>query len=137
MSAVTASTTATGPSKQSCCWRSENPRLRPAKKSIAFTKLVNHTPIWFSTKRVNPIRSLDPQKDGKEDSSAFISQEDLAYLWKLGAGSVVGAGLIKYGSIVFPEITIPNITVALVIIITPVVLAVLLLINQSRAEGPS
>lgn len=59
----------------------------------------------------------------------------MAYLWKLAAGSVVGAGVIKYGSIVFPEITRPNIIVALTIISTPVVVAVLLLINQSRTEG--
>lgn len=74
MAAVTASTTATGLSRV-CFWRSEYPRLNPIKKSIAFTKLVIHTPIWFSPKRVkNPIRARDPQKDGKDDSSSFISQ---------------------------------------------------------------
>ncbi|XP_056165180.1 uncharacterized protein LOC115689847 isoform X2 [Syzygium oleosum] len=61
-------------------------------------------------------------------------QEDLNYLWKLGAGSIAGAALIKYGSILFPEITRPNIIEALGMISTPVVVAVLLLIKQSRAE---
>lgn len=59
------------------------------------------------------------------------------YLWKLVVGSVVGAAIIKYGSAVFPEITRPNITQALLMIVIPVVVAVLLLINQSSKEEPS
>lgn len=58
----------------------------------------------------------------------------MAYLWKLGVGSVVGAAVVKYGSVVFPQITRPNIVEALTIILTPVVVAVLILINQSRAD---
>lgn len=64
-------------------------------------------------------------------------QEDLDYLWKLVAGSVVGAAIIKYGSVVFPEITRPDITQALLMILSPVVVSVLLLINQSRKQEPS
>ena len=56
------------------------------------------------------------------------------YLWKLGAGSAVAAAVIKYGSVVFPEITRPNILQALLMISTPVIIAVLLLIKQSRIE---
>lgn len=56
------------------------------------------------------------------------------YLVKLGAGSVVGAAAIKYGSVVFPEVTRPNVTEALAMISFPVVAAVLLLIRQSRSE---
>ncbi|EEF44826.1 conserved hypothetical protein [Ricinus communis] len=58
--------------------------------------------------------------------------EDLSFLWKLGAGSVAGAAIIKYGSILFPEITRPNILLALAIVLTPVFLAIVLLIKQSR-----
>lgn len=61
----------------------------------------------------------------------------MAYLWKLGLGSVVGAAVIKYGSVVFPEITRPNIVLALIFALAPVVVAFLLLINQSRSERPS
>ncbi|XP_015573814.1 uncharacterized protein LOC8282363 [Ricinus communis] len=73
----------------------------------------------------------------EENNSAIndaktISQEDLSFLWKLGAGSVAGAAIIKYGSILFPEITRPNILLALAIVLTPVFLAIVLLIKQSR-----
>ncbi|XP_041020038.1 uncharacterized protein LOC121261634 [Juglans microcarpa x Juglans regia] len=90
-----------------------------------------------------PIRALDPQRgeeEEQEDSSknnktgAITSQEDLEYLWKLVAGSVVGAAVLKYGSAVFPEITRPNIAQALIMISAPVIVAVFLLIKQSRAE---
>lgn len=63
----------------------------------------------------------------------WSKQEDLSYLWKLGVGSFVGAAVIKYGSILFPEITRPNISLALVMISTPVAVAVWLLIKQSRS----
>jgi len=53
----------------------------------------------------------------------------------LVAVSVVGAAIIKYGSVVFPEITRPNIVQALIMISTPVIVAVFLLIKQSRAES--
>jgi len=58
-------------------------------------------------------------------------KEDLVYVAKLVVGSFGGAGVIKYGSAIFPEITTPNLVLALVIISTPVLVAVLLLINQS------
>ncbi|KAK0595874.1 hypothetical protein LWI29_010784 [Acer saccharum] len=60
-------------------------------------------------------------------------REDLNYLLKLGAGSVVGAAVIKYGSILFPEITRPNIFQALIMISTPVIVAVFLLISERKA----
>lgn len=56
------------------------------------------------------------------------------YVAKLGMGSFAGAGVIKYGSGVFPEITTPNLVLALVIISTPVIVAVFLLINQSLRQ---
>jgi hypothetical protein len=62
----------------------------------------------------------------------YVKQkEDLVYVAKLVVGSFGGAGVIKYGSAIFPEITTPNLVLALVIISTPVLVAVLLLINQS------
>lgn len=61
----------------------------------------------------------------------------MEYLGKVVAGSLVAAAVIKYGSIVLPEITRPNIVQALIMIFLPVVVAVLLLIKQSRAEGRS
>ncbi|XP_010043642.2 uncharacterized protein LOC104432807 isoform X1 [Eucalyptus grandis] len=78
-----------------------------------------------------------PKSDDKGSSfgDSYISQqEDVNYLWKLGAGSIAGAAIIKYGSILFPEITRPNIVEALGIISTPVIVAVLLLIKESRVE---
>lgn len=59
-------------------------------------------------------------------------QEDLKYLVVLGGGSVAGAAVIKYGSIIFPEITSPNLGEALFMIFAPTIVAVILLIKQSR-----
>ncbi|XP_050286547.1 uncharacterized protein LOC126725727 isoform X2 [Quercus robur] len=64
-----------------------------------------------------------------------LKQEDWEFFWKLVAVSVVGAAIIKYGSVAFPEITRPNIVQALIMISTPVIVAVFLLIKQSRAES--
>ncbi|CAH8358220.1 unnamed protein product [Eruca vesicaria subsp. sativa] len=51
-------------------------------------------------------------------------EEDLNNnLLKLGAGTVVGAAIIKDRSVLFPEITTPNLTQALFIIIAPVVVS--------------
>lgn len=52
---------------------------------------------------------------------------------QIGAGSVAGAAVIKYGSVVFPDITTPNIFLALFMILTPVIVAIVLLTKQSRA----
>ncbi|XP_042497273.1 uncharacterized protein LOC122076056 [Macadamia integrifolia] len=84
-----------------------------------------------------PSSNPQPEEDDdttKNNTKAFTSPEDLNYLWKLGAGSVGGAAVIKYGSILFPEITRPNILQALIIISLPVIVAVLLLARQSRIE---
>lgn len=50
---------------------------------------------------------------------------------KLGGGSVLGAMVIKYGSVIFHEITTPNIFQALFMISAPVIIYVLLLIRKS------
>lgn len=114
---------------------------------MATVKFAIENPIHFSrttARRSFPIRAVDPQREeDKENPSnnskpgAFIYQEDLEYLWKLVAASVLGAAVVKYGSVLFPEITRPNIVQALIMITTPVIVAVFLLIKQSRAERQS
>ncbi|KAJ4845505.1 hypothetical protein Tsubulata_013018 [Turnera subulata] len=81
--------------------------------------------------RASNSRSEDESSTTNDNNG--VSQ-DLDYIWKLGVGSVAGAAVIKYGSILFPEITRPNILVALIMISTPVIVAIVLLINQSRQE---
>ncbi|KAL2516178.1 uncharacterized protein Fot_30149 [Forsythia ovata] len=95
-----------------------------------------------ATLPTTPFRNLSlvrASKPGREDtnqpdSATFISPEDLNYLVRLGAGSLAGAAAVKYGSIIFPEITRPNIVQALIMISTPVIVAVFLLIKQSRVD---
>ncbi|ONK69470.1 uncharacterized protein A4U43_C05F23290 [Asparagus officinalis] len=65
----------------------------------------------------------------------FPSPDDADYLWKLAAGSVGGGAAIKYGSILFPDLTRPNILQALLMISLPVMVAVLILIKESRSES--
>ncbi|XP_030471878.1 uncharacterized protein LOC115689847 isoform X4 [Syzygium oleosum] len=112
-----------------------NHRQRPASTAKGFgqNSIVPATRIRRSCR---VLAANNPKSDDKGSSfgESYASQEDLNYLWKLGAGSIAGAALIKYGSILFPEITRPNIIEALGMISTPVVVAVLLLIKQSRAE---
>ncbi|KAK3219307.1 hypothetical protein Dsin_013277 [Dipteronia sinensis] len=117
-------------------------RLNPTKQLGGSIKLFIYTPnLSSSSARVQPSfpvqasNSNNPQIDDPDNTSQ--PQEDLNYLLKLGAGSVVGAAVIKYGSILFPEITRPNIFQALIMISTPVIVAVFLLIKQSRDEQQS
>ncbi|KAJ6808159.1 uncharacterized protein M6B38_168180 [Iris pallida] len=67
----------------------------------------------------------------------FPSPDDTNYLLKLVAGSVGGGAVIKYGSILFPDITRPNMLQALLMVSLPVVVAVLILIKESRTENQS
>ncbi|XP_062008090.1 uncharacterized protein LOC133725067 [Rosa rugosa] len=119
----------------------------PANNCMASSKAAIHIPDCFSSTRAkgsSPIRALDPrrrQEEEAEENSSIVNNttgfhsQDLEYLGKVLAGSIVGGAVIKYGSIVFPEMTRPNIILALVMIFTPVILATLLLIKQSRANG--
>lgn len=69
-----------------------------------------------------------------------VKQDDLNYLWKLVTGSVGGAAVIKYGSVLFPDITRPNILQALFMIMVPVSVSVIVLIkesNMTKNQGPS
>ncbi|MBA0800254.1 hypothetical protein Gohar_010700 [Gossypium harknessii] len=122
---------------------SNHGRLNPASKlkgSVKFLIDANNSPSSATSfQRSFPIRAVDSQTDEEtpafdEPNAAFIPQEDLSYVLKLGGGSMVGAAIIKYGSILFPEITRPNIVQALIMISAPVVIAVLLLIKQSRVK---
>ncbi|KAM2527257.1 hypothetical protein TB1_024532 [Malus domestica] len=149
MVVATASATVTGASSLRYSSGSDQRRLRPAQKFRSYTKFAIHFPNCLSSTRVKgyfPIRALDPQRGGEEEEvnsnvgnngSGLISEDDLEYLGKVVAGSLVAAAVIKYGSIVLPEITRPNIVQALIMIFMPIVVAVLLLIKQSRAEGRS
>ncbi|KAK7325261.1 hypothetical protein VNO77_29420 [Canavalia gladiata] len=97
--------------------------------------LRNPMPLRFTSTRwascVRP-RALDPKTEDQNSSTS--SQEDLAYVGKLVVGSFAGAGAIKYGSALFPQITTPNLVMALTIILTPVVVALFLLIKESRPK---
>ncbi|KAE7997307.1 hypothetical protein FH972_001953 [Carpinus fangiana] len=139
-----------------CYSASHHRHSNPAsKKPMGTLTFVIHNPVRLSRTRTEtsfPIRALDPQTEEQEEkendnsnrSGAFTSPqvtffpwEDLDYLWKLIAGSVVGGGVIKYGSVVFPGITRPNLVVALIMISAPVVVAVFLLAKRSREETRS
>ncbi|GER46319.1 aryl hydrocarbon receptor nucleartranslocator-like protein 1 [Striga asiatica] len=115
----------------------------------SYCSISSHNPLMPKTgfhvlhktapsRRASTVRaSSDPQRQGADaanDKTPFVSQDDLKYLVMLGGGSFAGAAAIKYGSIIFPEITRPNLGLALFMILAPVVIAVLLLIKQSRVD---
>ncbi|GAB4842097.1 hypothetical protein Ancab_012057 [Ancistrocladus abbreviatus] len=83
------------------------------------------------------VRTTDPKREDNTSTpsdTTSIFEEDSNYLWKLAIGSLIGAAVIKYGSILFPDITKPNIVQALLMISAPVVVAVLLLLKESQEE---
>ncbi|KAL6972867.1 hypothetical protein U1Q18_027042 [Sarracenia purpurea var. burkii] len=113
----------------------ERRRRNPARIAVGVPILLPTTAFKSSLL----VRASDPPREDVNSSNDradhnFTSQEDLNYLWKLGAGSIAGAAAIKYGSVFYPEITRPNLSEAIIIISFPVIVAVLLLIRQSRAE---
>ncbi|CAO2040316.1 unnamed protein product [Urochloa humidicola] len=79
------------------------------------------------------LSSRDPAE--AETGAGRILKDDSSYLWTLGIGSVGGAAVIKYGSILLPDITRPNIVLALLMVSLPVVAAVLILIKASSSEN--
>ncbi|KDP37063.1 hypothetical protein JCGZ_06119 [Jatropha curcas] len=114
--------------------------LKPTKKKLmSFPKFFD-TQNLSSNATLKSLSSINASNSPREeetsitDSSNGFSPEDLNYLWKLGGGSVAGAAVIKYGSIIFPEITRPNIILALVMVSAPVIIAIVLLIKQSRLK---
>ncbi|KAK8482430.1 hypothetical protein V6N13_024671 [Hibiscus sabdariffa] len=141
---MAASVMGRGTPKLHCSVASQR-RLNPGsrvKGSLKFLMDANSRSPITSFQRSFPIRAVDNQTDEEngpgfdEPNVAFIPQpqEDVSYIWKLGGGSAVGAAVIKYGSILFPEITRPNIIQALIMITTPVIVAVLLLIKASNVK---
>ncbi|XP_038902938.1 uncharacterized protein LOC120089511 [Benincasa hispida] len=113
------------------------------KKPTNFARLTVRYPNCFLNTRLKfpAIRALgqggNPSGNDDTDAGGFINQEDVQFLLKLAAGSIAGGCGIKYGSIIFPEMTKPNIVQALIMISAPVVVAIWLLINQSREERQS
>ncbi|CAN6245715.1 unnamed protein product [Urochloa humidicola] len=79
------------------------------------------------------LSSRDPAE--AETGAGRILKDDSSYLWTLGLGSVGGAAVIKYGSILLPDITRPNIVLALLMVSLPVVAAVLILLKASSSEN--
>eukprot|EP00252_Welwitschia_mirabilis_P016308 TRINITY_DN35986_c0_g1_i1.p1 TRINITY_DN35986_c0_g1~~TRINITY_DN35986_c0_g1_i1.p1 ORF type:complete len:117 (-),score=12.58 TRINITY_DN35986_c0_g1_i1:274-624(-) len=69
-----------------------------------------------------------------DKSKASLTLEDVSYVAKLTAGSIVSGALIKYGSLLLPDITKPNFTEALFIIGIPVMVSVFLLLKASIME---
>ncbi|CAJ2661390.1 uncharacterized protein LOC123899792 [Trifolium pratense] len=99
--------------------------VNPPNKALVYT--------LFPTTTIRKWSSVVRAQNSTTSSS---QKEDSVYVSKLVVGSFAGAAAIKYGSAIFPEITTPNLVLALVIISTPVLVAVLLLINQSRRPEP-
>ncbi|KAL2332479.1 hypothetical protein Fmac_020060 [Flemingia macrophylla] len=79
--------------------------------------------------------ALDPKTEDKNSTSPSKEVEDLVYVGKVVAGSLAGGAVIKYGSALFPQITTPNLLLALLIILTPLLLALFLLIKESRTNS--
>jgi len=80
------------------------------------------------------LSSRDPADAETDADAGRVLKDDSSYLWTLGLGSVGGAAVIKYGSILLPDITRPNIVLALLMVSLPVVAAVLILLKASSSE---
>ncbi|XP_048439867.1 uncharacterized protein LOC125477089 isoform X2 [Pyrus x bretschneideri] len=96
MVVATASATATGASNLRYSSGLDQRRLRPPQKFTSYTKFAIHYPNCLSSKRVKgyfPIRALDPQRGGEEEE--VNSKDDLEYLGKVVAGSLVAAASNK------------------------------------------
>ncbi|KAF5787133.1 hypothetical protein HanRHA438_Chr10g0461941 [Helianthus annuus] len=110
------------------------PPLLPSlavKKNAPLHMRTPSLPTSAGRRRCFAVRSTKEDANSKSEDDG---DDDVSFLLKLGGGSFAGAAAIKYGSILVPEITRPNITQALVMISTPVILALLLLIKQSRLQ---
>lgn len=109
--------------------------LRIRKKAFVFQQRVTTAPSPSSgVRRFVVAASKSPNEGANSNTDDPAPQDDLEFLLKLVAGSFAGAAAIKYGSILVPEITRPNITQALTMISAPVIVAVLILIKESRVQ---
>ncbi|KAG1327929.1 hypothetical protein COCNU_01G018630 [Cocos nucifera] len=118
----------------------------PAKPSVLLDPNTRNTCLassWIQRRRTPRSVCFSARPDGPPEADegiealddALLSSDDFGYLWKLAAGSVGSGAAIKYGSILFPEITRPNILQALLMVSLPVLVAVLILIKESRTES--
>ncbi|URE31635.1 hypothetical protein MUK42_34192 [Musa troglodytarum] len=125
--------------------------LRPLPPPLQPSLTRRHLPFWISTRTTaattTTVVRLSPRPAGggrgeqedeeKEEGSmssidtSRLLSDDFNYLCKLAAGSIGGASAVKYGSVLFPDITRPNIVQALLMISLPVLVAILILINES------
>ncbi|KAL2936359.1 putative GTP-binding protein EngB [Bienertia sinuspersici] len=120
-------------------------KLVTTTKTPSRTRTLNYPheiPQFHTTPLIPVVRassgpnSPEPSSPTKPHNSVPppTLQEDLIYLLKLAGGSFLGSALVKYGSAILPDITRPNLTLALLMISTPVAIAVLLLFNGSRKD---
>ncbi|WVZ73252.1 hypothetical protein U9M48_021581 [Paspalum notatum var. saurae] len=86
-----------------------------------------------SSGRVRSSRREPGEAETDSGVPRILKEDDSGYIWTLGLGSVGGAAVIKYGSILLPDITRPNIVLALLMVSLPVVAAVLILLKASSA----
>ncbi|KAJ6348336.1 hypothetical protein OIU76_004746 [Salix suchowensis] len=150
--AIMASRAATrGPPRPNLCSCSSDyhHQFNPTRKKLMMGSSFLNNPCFLLSISVARLQKLAPfkasnsergggggggEKSSVNDTTSGVSQEDWKYILKLGAGSFAGAAVIKYGSIFFPEITRPNILQALVMISTPVAVAIVILIKKSHQE---
>ncbi|CAH8354926.1 unnamed protein product [Eruca vesicaria subsp. sativa] len=117
-------------SSSSSAHRSLKPMKKKTMSRVKFVTTFRTPSPSSGTKRSFRVMVSDNRSE-QADNNGQGTQEDLSYLLKIGGGSVLGAAIIKYGSVLFPEITTPNLTQALFIIFAPVVISVILLIRSS------
>ncbi|VVA97779.1 unnamed protein product [Arabis nemorensis] len=123
-------------SRSSSVHRSLEPMKKKTMSSVKFVTIFRNPSSNISnsgTNRSFRVTASDHRSEQADDGRGI--QEDLNYLLKLGVGSVAGAAIIKYGSVLVPEITRPNLTQALFIIIAPVVISVILLFRSSSSKN--
>ncbi|KAJ6704436.1 hypothetical protein OIU85_030265 [Salix viminalis] len=148
--AIMASRAATrGPPRPNLCSCSSDNhhQFNPTRKKLMMGSSFLNNPCFLLSISVARLQKLAPfkasnsergggggEKSSVNDTTSGVSQEDWKYILKLGAGSFAGAAVIKYGSIFFPDITRPNILQALVMISTPVAVAIVILIKKSHQE---
>ncbi|KAL0719395.1 hypothetical protein Bca4012_068719 [Brassica carinata] len=120
-------------SRSSSVHRSLEPVKKKTMSSVKFVTTFRTTSPNTGRKRSFRVMVSDNRSEQADNGQG--TQEDINYLLKLVAGSVAGAAIIKYGSVLLPEITAPNLTQALFIIFAPVVISVILLIRSSSSSS--
>ncbi|XP_010535147.1 PREDICTED: uncharacterized protein LOC104810513 [Tarenaya hassleriana] len=116
-------------------------KKKTALSTVKFVTIGRNPQCQPGAKRSFQVRASDRRQGQPDDGTGEPHdgagiQEDLNYLWKLGAGSMAAAAAIKYGSVLLPEITRPNLALALFIIIAPVVISAFLLTRASYSKKP-